>query len=644
MTTGHNNVRVDIQVLRGLAVMLVVVFHTKLGLLRMGYLGVDIFFVISGYLITSIVAKGLVAGTFSFREFYFRRAKRLLPAAYATFFLTLIASPFLLTDLEMHDFVQQLFGALAFCANIVLWTQTGYFTGLSDIKPLLHVWSLSIEEQYYFLMPLLLFLAPARWRLTAVLVPLVVSFAYCFTINEKDAAMAFYLLPSRAWEMAIGSVGALITVERRLATFLHVLFWPALACLLVIPFIHISGPHPGYAALAVCIATMIVIMRRHPGWEGRKWLAPAVWAGNVSYSLYLVHWPIIAFFNNAWIQDNTFNVPNVWKVAQLVASLALAWVIYTVVEVPTRRAKLTFSWPRAAMAASISLIFALGASFTSALSKGDVDYSALRAHNHGLNRVCALTGNRYNPAACQTSAAPTTLVWGDSFAMHLVPGLQGNDITSIAQATKSLCGPTLGTALIPKGRSASQCIDFNDSVLRFLKATPSIETVILSANMRNYFFPHTKLRVRIRQGLRKNFDSNVDYVYKAFVKTVLAVRQTGRKVVIISPPPTAEYDIARCMERADRGLPILSHESSCIFPASVFRKRNTKLFELYEKLEKHANVNVIRLDLALCDDTICQTRIEGVPIFRDYGHLSRVGSVALLSRLKIAQKINQLAK
>lgn len=144
--------RVDLQALRGVAVLLVLFYHADM-LLPGGYLGVDVFFVISGYLITGLVCRALERGEFSFGEFYYRRAKRLLPAAYVTLLVTGLLAPVILNDAELRDFFAQLIGALTFSSNVVLFLQSGYFEGAADLKPLLHIWSLSIEEQYYFLLP-----------------------------------------------------------------------------------------------------------------------------------------------------------------------------------------------------------------------------------------------------------------------------------------------------------------------------------------------------------------------------------------------------------------------------------------------------------------------------------------------------------
>lgn len=228
--------RVDIQALRGLAVLLVVFYHAKIGDLAAGYLGVDIFFVISGFLITTLVASGIDRGTFRLRDFYFRRAKRLLPAAYVTFAVTAVLAPWVLNQQELRDFAAQMVGAVTFTGNIVLWQQTGYFSGAAHLKPLLHVWSLAIEEQYYFLLPAaLLFIKPTRWLAGAVILA-ALSFGLCIVGEMLAPSPTFYLLPSRVWELLIGSIGALWVLRGRtnenhaITRALKLLFAPALLC------------------------------------------------------------------------------------------------------------------------------------------------------------------------------------------------------------------------------------------------------------------------------------------------------------------------------------------------------------------------------------------------------------------------------
>ena len=205
--------RIDIQALRGLAVLLVILQHAKAGFIEAGFLGVDIFFVISGFLITGMLAKAIARGSFSFSEFYFRRAKRLLPAAYVTFATTAVLSYFLLDAAEWHDFTVQLAGAVTFTGNLALWQQTGYFEGAAALKPLLHVWSLAVEEQYYLLLPAAMALVPRRYWTAGNALLLFASLALCVVLTFSSPNAAFYLLPARAWELALGSLAALWTAR-----------------------------------------------------------------------------------------------------------------------------------------------------------------------------------------------------------------------------------------------------------------------------------------------------------------------------------------------------------------------------------------------------------------------------------------------
>ena len=175
-------------------------------------------------MITRLVKSSIERGDFSFSEFYFRRAKRLFPAAFVTFLVTALLAPFFLSSTEMNDFQMQMLGAVTFIENIVLWRQAGYFSGSAELKPLLHVWSLAIEEQYYFILPAFLFFLPRRFWLPAGALIFIVSLVLCLFLVQNKPAAAFYLLPTRGWELAIGSIGALFSIGDRWKELLKLLF------------------------------------------------------------------------------------------------------------------------------------------------------------------------------------------------------------------------------------------------------------------------------------------------------------------------------------------------------------------------------------------------------------------------------------
>ena len=385
-----SKMRVDIQALRGFAVLIVLFYHAKFDFFERGFLGVDVFFVISGYLITRLVKEGIENGTFTFSDFYFRRAKRLLPSAYVTIICSIIAAPFFLASTELSDFRAQVIGAVTFTVNMVLWSQSGYFGGTAELKPLLHMWSLAIEEQYYFLLPAILFFLPSRfWKLFAAMAVLV-SLGLCVFLLKHTPSAAFYLLPTRAWELALGSVGVLFAGGPRLRKMVKIAFIPAVVVLLVLPFVSISALHPGPDAFLICLATLVVIVRQHSILQSGPALRAMARVGDLSYSLYLVHWPVFAFFNNSWMGASGISTPIVWKVSLIALSLVLAVLLNRFVEEPARRLQIRKSYRvlfRTVGASLIVIISAFGFAQSSASQK---DYAHLRRPNQGLSPKCGV--------------------------------------------------------------------------------------------------------------------------------------------------------------------------------------------------------------------------------------------------------------
>lgn len=662
MSHAMKSARVDIQALRGLAVLMVVLYHTKIGGLHGGYLGVDIFFVISGFLITTLVANGIHRGTFALSEFYFRRAKRLLPAAYVTFLVTALCAPWFLNQQELRDFATQVAGAVTFTGNIVLWQQTGYFEGAGDLKPLLHVWSLAIEEQYYFLLPAaLLFTKPSRWLWGAVVL-VFLSLGLCIVGGMVKPIATFYLLPTRAWELLIGSVGALWLlnpqniVHRAVRRFTNLLFVPALLCLLALPFMPFKGTHPGINALLVCLATLVIILQNSPWLNGALSARLLARVGDFSYSLYLVHWPIIAFMKNAWVGRNP-ELPIELRATALALSFAGAYLLYRLIEDPIRNSSFRFTRPMLGRVALSSALLVSVTPMSMLAMPTHIDFKEARKLNYGFGEACEYNTTNFVPKTeCQSGVSPNLMVFGDSYAMHLVPGLvQEWKTGGVMQATRSSCGPFLGLAphrlvhpdsggIVLDQAWAESCIGFNQSVIDYLRTNAAIEVVALSSPFIAYVTQDNYEFVMPNGQSFSAIPVSADAARAGLQRTVNAIRALGKKVVLVAPPPSSDFDIGGCLERQMSGTVAFGGRKGCAVDRADYQAKRTDVLNLLTAVSREANVAVIRFDPWLCDTSLCQTMLDDTMIYRDGGHLSIEGSKLLAKRMHLAQLIREQAQ
>lgn len=627
--------RTDIQALRGVAVSLVLLYHAGFDFFSAGFLGVDVFFVISGFLITDMVRKEVEAGRFSFVTFYFRRAKRLLPAAYVTFLLSALAAPFILNAQELQDFNKQVFGAVSFSANLVLLMQAGYFGGAADLKPLLHTWSLSIEEQYYLLLPAFVVFTPRKYWVAGAVVLFLASLGLCLTLLSIKPVATFYLLPTRGWELGMGSMIALMPgLMQRARPAVVVLFWPALAVLALIPVFPTGLPHPGLDALLVCLATAVVIVRRHPLTERALLFRGLARVGDVSYSLYLAHWPPFAFLKNATVSG----VTPVQNLLTLLLGIVLGLLLYRFVEMPTRRWQLRpsrrFAFGTVAVSCCVvGVPVAMAAGFASG-----IDYAHVRRANDGFSGECVFE-TRFSPKpACQSAEKPAVLVWGDSFAMHLVPGVAAVSDRGVAQATRGNCAPVVGLAALSDVyymRPWSEaCIDFNDSVLEHVRREASIEVVVLSSPFRQLLTPedpkhHWRTLTKREDGYVET-EATVEVAVDALRRTVRSLTALGKRVVLVAPPPASGFNIGTCVERRAQGKLVLgAPRADCDIPLDDYRRRYDRTTRLLDALKGEKGVEVVSLDGLLCNGARCVSTLEGQLLYVDGAHLTHEGSVLL---------------
>jgi peptidoglycan/LPS O-acetylase OafA/YrhL len=501
--------RPDIDGLRAIAVVSVVAFHAFPTLVPGGYVGVDIFFVISGFLISSIIMKGLGQNSFSFADFYARRVLRIFPALIVVLTSCLIFGWFTLVPHKYQQLGQEIEAGTTFVANILFWRQSGYFDTAAEAKPLLHLWSLGVEEQFYIVWPLMLYLcARARLKtLPVILAVMTVSFAAnCYAVRIEPAD-AFYLPHTRFWELLAGAVLAWFKLSgaTRIKSAIDQSFQGrtgrtiSLAdlesfiglCLIAVALYRLNKDSlfPGWRALLPVGGAFLLISAGQHAWFNRNVLSNRVivFIGLVSYPLYLWHWPVLYF-----VRTNVFE-PSAAQLAGAIAlSVLLAWLTYFVVELPLRRSKTRWRSLRVSATATAAVMaMVLGAGFATNIANGlpqrNLDNVAsvlqYRKYNYWVdyrNDYCLLFGKEqvFSPICVEAdriaAGAPVLAIWGDSHGAHLYRGIQDNpasDGFAIAQFTSSSCPPVFDF----DKAGAPLCRTINDSVRReFGKIRPKV--------------------------------------------------------------------------------------------------------------------------------------------------------------------------
>jgi peptidoglycan/LPS O-acetylase OafA/YrhL len=430
--------RPDIDGLRAIAVLAVVFFHFDLGVPG-GYVGVDVFFVISGYLITKLILEDLGQNRFSMLAFWERRVRRLMPAMFVTIAAVLVAGYFLLLPEAYAELAESAFWQMFFLSNVYFWLTTGYFAGPAEEKPLLHTWSLSVEEQFYLLVPFLMLVC---WRYARDRVKFVRCFIAAIAVGSFlisvytvafHRSVAFYLLPSRAWELALGGLLATLpagwptqNARIRSGTAMAGLIAILASCLAY----SAETPFPGVAALLPCVGTAAVIWAGEGGRGGGVArllsMRPLVFFGLISYSLYLWHWPVRAFARYWELGAPDF----AQKLLMVAASIGLAVGSYYLVEQPFRRRKVfaqrrtLFLGAAAGVGVLIGLASVVWASkgIPQRLSEEIYAYGRAQADRVGVSTTIEdVEAGRLFPLGAAGGGAASVVVWGDSHAMVLTP-------------------------------------------------------------------------------------------------------------------------------------------------------------------------------------------------------------------------------
>ena len=486
----HPKYRADIDGLRAVAILSVVGFHAFPQWVTGGFVGVDIFFVISGFLISCIIFGNLEKNSFSYYDFYARRIKRIFPALILVLATSYVFGWYLLLPHEFKQLGKHIAAGAGFISNLVLWNEAGYFDNASSTKPLLHLWSLGIEEQFYIVWPLLLGLV-WKHRLNFLAITIFIAVASfsvnVFTVTSHPVA-DFYSPLSRFWELMIGGILAYLTLHQPHHLPKNTNAQSVLGVLLIviaILSIDKTSAFPGWWALLPALGAFLVISAQPTAWVNRYVLGNRVLVsiGLISYPLYLWHWAILSFLRITESGQPTVEI----RGAAVLASIFLAWLTYWAIEKPVRF-KTSGNWKIVVLCVLLTSIAYIGfdtyqrdgMSFRMMeISPELMGFKPDIARDWRLNQ-CFLENSDQFSDTCLENKRPLIFLWGDSHAAALYPGLkrmQGDFNFGIAQYTATGCMPLIGRYVAGE----KFCKGINDADLaRIEKIKP--EFVLLHAN------------------------------------------------------------------------------------------------------------------------------------------------------------------
>ena len=630
--------RFEIDGLRAIAVIPVILFHAGFDLFSGGFVGVDIFFVISGYLITSIIINDLENNNFSILNFYERRARRILPALYFMIIISTIIGWFILTPYFYRDLFQTITATSLFTSNYLLYLKSGYFAPIAELKPFLHTWSLAVEEQYYVIFPILFLLF---WRLgknTALLLLVTIffiSFVYSILAPVHPNAN-FLLLPSRAWELLAGALVAFYIKKRgfRNNNFFSIL--GLLAILISVFVFDRSTPFPSFYTLFPIVGTMLIIVFANEKNLVAQLLRNKLFVslGLISYSLYLWHQPIFAFLKHL-----KFTEPNFYEnFCALLIILLVSTFSWKFIEGPFRNKNLfnkkkifLYSFTIIAIASLTGFLGHYNYGFVSRLndetkmiSEGSFDKNPdtfacnfLKSSNN-LNSGCLL--------GSKNKVKPTMALIGDSHADHLLVALNKKlvkeNLTSYNFSFKN-CGPA---NFIGNSSNYEENLCFQ-KISDFIENNKDIRTIILSFRWVTALPGPGYGNFASQKVLNKTIlNSRAEII----AKKIENFSNREIKIILIYPVPEAGEDVPNFTVKKR----ILGNKNFILtVPYSKFFERNKYAYQALDSISKKKKIVRIYPSKFICgeiNDGDCETVINGRSIYYDDDHLSNFGASFLI--------------
>jgi peptidoglycan/LPS O-acetylase OafA/YrhL len=634
------NYRPEIDGLRAIAILPVIFYHAGIEIFNGGYVGVDIFFVVSGYLITTIILKELDEGKFSIINFYERRIRRIIPALFAVMFVSIIFAYFLLLPNDIKDFSQSLVAVSTFVSNILFWRESGYFDTSSELKPLLHTWSLAVEEQFYILFPLFLLIF---WKKSKFFTLLTLFATFVFSLVISNWAMnihqsaAFYLLPTRGWELLMGAFAGfylskknLIELNNNTRELLNMIGF--ILILFSIFFISKKTPFPIFAFFPVLGTFMIILFATKHTIVG-KFLSNKYFVslGLISYSLYLWHQPIFAFARNYTFNILSFKI----IICLIVLSIFLSFISYKHIEKPFRKKNKISQF-------NIFLIFILGTFFF--IIVGVLGHFKDRFSGTHTQFIKAIGDWEYPSELNKTSISGyykfnsskslDVLFFGDSHAQQFQPLTK--KMSSLGLNSGFLSGggcppiPNLLEDLHP------HCRDLFKNLYKVLDSEENITKIVIAGCFNCYFInqsrlvpnPDDKYNYYYLSGEEKFFfrTSKGKGQQKALISFADFIKDLSKKykVILIGDNPSSiNFNPKVMMAYEIREESIFFKKRYPKFINSKFKiPKNQIILDEQLKIKTQSFANYLSLRKIVCPDEVCYAKDEkNRPIYKDADHM-----------------------
>ncbi len=662
MTTSY---RPEVDGLRAVAVIPVILFHAGFEWFSGGFVGVDVFFVVSGYLITGIIYGEIKKDKFSIIKFYERRARRILPALFFVSAVCLVFAWIWMLPTEFKRMSESLVAVNLFVSNIYFWQSLDYFTGPAEMEPFLHTWSLAVEEQFYLFFPLFMLIAAAlrkKLLLSVMIVGGLASLLLAQYAASNHPTANFYLLPTRAWELMAGAIIAIYTHDRKLVvSSMARNIGSATGLLLIlyaIFFFDETTPFPSlWAAIPVLGASLVILYSGDEDITGRllKW-GPVVGVGLISYSAYLWHQPVFVF-----AKERSLNPLGATELLLLsILSIMLAWLSWRFVEQPFRNRR-NFTQPQIFKAALVMSVIMIGVGVYGSHSNGvpwRLDESVeriadVRMKGSYVPESCYATKGRMLTVdeTCEYNkeGGKEIVIWGDSHATPLVrPVAERVDVLGkkVKMLVYTNCLPIFGYTR----DNEPDCSRFNDNVKDYVIGNDNVETVIMIGRYPLQFngevFDNAEggiedgrvikaISSKVQDtSLFEDDSARIDFVGKLLQDTVHQLLSNGKRVVLIYPVPEVGWDVPYLL--AKEKLYGIDRDAPLTTSYEVFKERVDISYKQLARVKHHPNLLKIKPEDLLCNTYLagrCAAQLNEAPLYYDNNHLSKLGATILVENM-----------